>query len=165
MKRCRFAVVLVLALLMGACSGGGIAENILEGQDGLDDVDISENGGTVSLDFEGEDGETGSMTFGGGDLPDDLPMDLPTGGEVLAVVSMEGAGSQVSLLYSNDDYASVVSFFESEIASGGFDETQKIESGAPPSTTWILQSGDAGVSLVVSETPEGVSVTLIYGVG
>lgn len=158
----RYAVAFVVALLvLAACSGGDIAENILEGQDGLDNVDISENGGTVSLDFEGEDGESGSMTFGGGDLPDDMPIDIPDGGEVVAVVSVEGSG-HVSLLYS-DDYASVISFFEGQIASGGFDESQKIESGPPPVTTWILQRGDLGVSVSVSESTDGTTVIVIYG--
>ncbi len=69
-------------LLLAACSPGEeLTEQIAESQEGVGDVEIDEDSGEVSV-----ESDEGSATFGGGELPDDFPIDMPEGGEVQSVI-------------------------------------------------------------------------------
>ena len=56
MKRNTIAFTAIF-LAIAACSpGGGLAEQILEGQEGIENVEIDESTGEVKIEVEGEDG-------------------------------------------------------------------------------------------------------------
>lgn len=104
-------VIAALALIVAACGGsddsGDLAENILESQDGVNDVDVDSDTGEVSIETD-----DGSISIGGGDLPDALEIDVPDGGKVLASFTSDDSVS-VTLEYADADFDDVVAFYDS----------------------------------------------------
>lgn len=81
----------------------------IEGEDGQD-VNISSSGDTVTM--EGEDGET--MTFGGGEIPDNLDLPVPDGGTVTMSLS-SGTDATVMLQYPLSDFDGLVAFYDAQL--------------------------------------------------
>jgi len=127
----------------------------VEGEDG-EDVSISGSGDdeTFEMTVEGEDGEV--MTFGGGEVPDDLTVPVPGGGEVTATFSSE-SDVTVALMYPQNEFDSLVSFYDDALNPDS-DDVQRNES---------TFSGDDGTTRSVfwnaSEGGWQVSVTDCYG--
>jgi hypothetical protein len=155
------ALVALFSILMVACSGGDLAERIIESQDGVGDVEIDENSGSVSVDVEGEDGEGGSITIGGGDLPDDFPFDLPGGGEILSVFSSNNGEATVTIQYPAGEFDSLKADFESQIESGGY---EIVNIGEQPGAvvTWNLSMGEGSALVSINAGQDATIVGVIY---
>jgi hypothetical protein len=174
-----FIVIIALVMLTAACGGKSAEEQLLEeimensGED-IGDVDISvdEEGENFSINVQGEDGEdisiSGSgddetfemtvegedgevMTFGGGEVPDDLTVPYPPGGDVTGTFSSE-TDVTVALMYPRNEFDSLVSFYDDALKSGS-DDVERTESsfsseeGDQRSVFWFSSNGDFQVSV------------------
>ena len=156
----------VLALFVAACSPSDVADNIvenaIENETGGDvDVDIDSDDGTVEI--EGEDGET--ATFGGGELPDDLPFDVPGGGDVQAVIQTNN-GSTITLVYPSDEFDSLVDHFQKifDAESAGDEDSFQSSTSNPKSASFAWNTSDGGLrSITISESGPQTLVGLLYG--
>ena len=145
-------------LVLTACSGGKVAERIIEGQEGVGNVEISEDDGTVEMEIETEDGDA-SIVIGGGELPKDFPIDVPGGGTIQSVMEAEGSAS-VSFEYGESEFASVVAFYESWVSNSGATVMSKTEVSSPQIVSWLLDSGDLMYNIVITEGAGQTFVTL-----
>lgn len=152
------AAVLILVLSTAACSPGQeVAERILESQEGVGDVEIDEEGGQVRI-----EGEDGSLSIGGGEVPEGFPIATPDNAAVQAVIEQENEAS-VSLLV-DDDFESVKSFYEDWLDGRG-EVANRIETSNPLSISWSIEDGSRSMSITIVEAgPDGVQVTL-YSTG
>ncbi len=148
-------VVAVLAL--AACSGGDVAEQILESQEGVGDVDINENNGSVQIEVEGEDGET--AVIGGGEVPEGFPIPVPDGGDVASVFT-QGSDATVTLTYPASEYDSLVATYQAFVDGTGGD-VNTFTSSDPESITWTVTTSDAGYNISITEGDPDVSVFLV----
>jgi len=147
----------VLAMVLSAC-GGAITEQIIESQDGVGNVEIDENSGSVVIEFEDEEGES-SGTFGGGEVPADFPVPVPSGGTVMGVFTTAGDTS-LSLTYSSTEFNDIKDFYANWAASAG-EELSTFESSSPPSVAWSIQDGDTNYNVSASDLGGEVIVTII----
>jgi hypothetical protein len=160
----RFGRVLVLLaaviLAMSACSGADVAEQILESQEGVGDVDINENNGSVQIEVQDEGGE-GSVVIGGGEVPADFPIPVPDGGTVAMAIST-GDGASVTITYPASEYDSLVSTYQSFVDGSGGDVTT-MDSSTPRSKTWSVTTETESYYISVSEGDPDAVVSLIVG--
>lgn len=148
------ALVSILILSVSACSPGQeVAERILESQEGVGDVEIDEDAGQVRI-----EGEDGSLTVGGGEVPEGFPIAIPDNAVVQTVME-QGTEASVSLNI-DDDYESVRSFYEDWVDSRG-GVANAMETSDPPMITWGVEDGSRTMSItIVDAGPDGVLVTL-----
>ncbi|REK15679.1 MAG: hypothetical protein DWQ40_10010 [Actinobacteria bacterium] len=160
-RKRNLALFALMSMLLVACSGGDIAEQIIESQDGVGDVEIDENNGSVSIDVEGDDGEGGSITIGGGDLPDDFPFDLPGGGEVMSVFASNDGEATVTIQYPAGEFEALKSSFESQIQDGGY---EIINVGEQPgaASTWNMTMGEGSALVSINAGEDATIVGVIY---
>ena len=172
--------MVVTALTLTACSGTELTERIIEGQEGVGDVEISEDDGTVEMEIMTEDGDASiviseddgtvemeivtedgdaSIVIGGGELPADFPIDVPVGGTVVSVMEAEG-NTSVSLEYDDSEFASVVAFYENWVSNSGATVMSKTELSSPQVVSWLLESGDLMYNIVITEGAGQTLVTL-----
>ena len=157
MKRNTIAFTAIF-LAIAACSpGGGLAEQILEGQEGIENVEIDESTGEVKIEVEGEDG--GSISIGGGDVPEGFPIDIPPGGEVQAVLQAEDQ-TTVSLYFDAADFDTISAFYESWVEDSGSEVQNKFESSNPKSVAWTVETGTDTYSISISEAGDQTVVSL-----
>ena len=112
------ALVFVVALLVTACGGGEeLSEQILEDSIGGDaNVEISEDGDDVTINVESDEG---SFSIGsGGEVPEELTVPLPDGGDVIAS-TVVGESASVTVNYPNDRYEEIVGFYDSWTSGSG----------------------------------------------
>ncbi|MGB7859224.1 MAG: hypothetical protein WBM90_01865 [Acidimicrobiia bacterium] len=147
------AVVLVVASVIGACSSSTVSEQILEGQEGVADVQIDEEDGSIEVETD----EGDKIAIGTGEVPDGFPIEIPSGGELASVLEIAGADS-VTIVYPLSEYDSLVSFYEG-VVSGG-DELNKYESSDPRTVNWNYVVGDVFYSVTVAEGDGEVVVGL-----
>lgn len=172
-----------LMLVVAACGGDSPAEQLLESQEGVDDVDLDgdnlsftvtdDDGNTVSvsgdedsLTITDEDGDSVAV-FGGGDIPDDFPIPTPPGFDVQSVVETPG-GSIVILEYASDDYSyeELVAFYDDFSGGDGITITGKLVSEATPmSVSWFLQLGDAQYTIGVHDVIDSVLLVQLTASG
>lgn len=71
-------VLVILGLSLGACSKAveETVEEAIERQEGVSDVEIDEEGGTLEFSIEDEEGEA-RVSVGAGELPDGFPRTSP----------------------------------------------------------------------------------------
>ena len=152
--------MLTLAVLaLTACSSASetLTEQIIEsGGGGNVDVDIDDE--TVTMSFEDEEG-SGELTIGGGEIPAGFPVPVPDGGEVLSVFESEG-NVGATVLYDVDRYDELVAFYEEWVAGADLGElqTSSTEFEGLQSSQWF--SPTAGTFISVSESADGVLVTI-----
>lgn len=152
------AGITILTMTLGACSPGEeLAERLIESQEGVGDIEIDEEDGQVRIEVEDEEGNT-SGVIGGGDLPDDFPIDVPDGGEVQAVFQ-QGSDTTVNLTY-DQDFETIKGFYESWVEDSGEEIVNTFESSNPPSAAWTVQSGDEAYTINVVDSGSEVVVTL-----
>jgi hypothetical protein len=104
----RLAIGLVAGTLaLTACQSASevLTEQILEQVDGVDNVEIDTDTGQVNIETD-----EGSVSIGGGDIPDGFPVPVPNGGDVTAVFTSPD-GSSVTLTYAIDRYDELVMFY------------------------------------------------------
>ncbi len=163
MMRRTWIVLAALTLLAGACSSASenVAEQIIEGNDGVTNVDIDDD--QITVEFDDEEGG-GSMVIGGGEVPEGLPIPVPGGGEV--VTSIEQPGVYVVVLtYPSDDYDDLVSFYTDWIADQDANNVANTSMSNPKAETWFGERTDGQFSIQIVETPDAsgnaaVNVTL-----
>lgn len=114
----RIMIVLV-ALLVAACGSAieGLTEEAIErgleasGEDVGDvDINIDEDSGEFSV-----ESDDGSFSFGGGEVPEGLTIELPDGGEVVSSLTTNDI-VQVSLQYPDDEFDDLVGFYDGRLA-------------------------------------------------
>jgi hypothetical protein len=152
------ALSAALVMTLAACSPATLTEQILEGQEGVGNVEIDEEDGTVKIEIESEDGEA-SVVIGGGEVPDGFPIPIADGGTVTAVMEQQSDFS-VSLSYDGSDYDRVKAFYEDWIDASGFEVVNKFETSAPKSISWGLEDGDASYNITMSGASEETFVIL-----
>jgi hypothetical protein len=157
----RFLRTVVLVAITGfalvACSGGDVAEQILESQEGVGDVEINENNGSVQIEVEDEDGNT--AVIGGGEVPADFPIPVPDGGSVAAVFT-QGSDATVTLTYPASEYDSLVATYQ-DFVDGTGGEVNKVTSSSPASVTWNVTVDNAYYNISVYEGDPDVTVYLV----
>jgi hypothetical protein len=147
----------VLALALVACSPGEeLAEQVLESEEGVGDVEIDAGSGEVRIEGEGEDGE--SFSIGGGEIPDGFPIDVPGGGEVQSVVE-QGDEALVAVRWE-DDFDSIASFYEDWVGSHG-EVVNKTEVSEPQSVSWTVEDGNQAYAITVSDAGIFVQASLM----
>jgi hypothetical protein len=165
MRKTLIALIGTIVLVATACGGGesvseNLAERLIEDQledEGGGDVDINfddDGDGSFSIDVEGEDG--GSFSFGGGDIPDELTIPIPTGGNVLTTMVTDG-DVLVTLTYPTSEFDSVVAFYQ-DWTDGESEEFQKSTStfnSADDVTirTAAFFSSDSSTTINVTDCP------------
>ncbi len=95
------------ALALTACQSAGevLTEQIVEQVDGVGNVEIDADTGEVKIETD-----EGDISIGGGDIPDDFPVPVPDGGEVMTVFASPDGGS-VTVSYAIDRYDDLVSYY------------------------------------------------------
>ena len=200
MRNARFVIVVsALVLVVSACGGQSAEEQLLEeilenSGEGIEDIDISTDGeggdfsiniegqnegqdfsisgGGTEDDFEitisGEDGE--QMTFGGGEIPDELTIPVPDGGEVTMALT-SGTDANVAMQYPSSEYDRLVAFYDStfDVSSDAVDRQESTvsdESGTFRSVywndadnyNWTVSVADCFTG--TSDEPDAVCVTI-----
>jgi hypothetical protein len=153
-----------MTLALSACSGGdiagNIAEEVLEGQEGVGDVEIDENNGSIVIEVEDEDGG-GSAVIGGGDVPADFPIPVPDGGTVNFSSTAE-EGSTFNITYPVSEYDSLVATYQS-FADGVGGDVTTYNTTNPKSQTWLVSTDSESYSISVTESGTDVNVFLVAG--
>ncbi len=105
----RTATILVAAaLVVTACQSASeqLSEQLAEQVEGVTDVDIDIDTGQIKIETD-----DGSMTIGGGELPDGFAVPLPDGYKVTSVFTTDD-GSVVGVSYPQDRYDELVAHFD-----------------------------------------------------
>ncbi len=110
-------VLVAVALVLAACQSAteNLTEKLIEQSAGVDDVNIDTNSGELNIETD-----EGSISIGGGEIPDGFPIPLPDGGEVMSVFDAPQS-TLVSLLYRGDRYDELVVYFDDWSSSQGGD--------------------------------------------
>ena len=161
------SLVVVLMIVAAACGGGAadeVAENILEQQPGVEDVEIDDT--SMSMSFESEEGDI-SMEMGTGDLPDGFPFPIPDGCDVVGSSTWEGpdgVAMQAGLEFPPEEFETVVGFYEDFLEDEGFEVT-RTETGTETDTmVMLLAEGPQATASVVANLYEGgASANLNWG--
>lgn len=144
-------VVAAVAVLVSACQSASeqLTEQILEQQDGVDNVEFDADSGEVSVETE-----DGSITIGGGEVPAGFPVPFPDGYEVTSVFDSEG-DSSVAVLYSPDRYDELVSFYENWTASqpGEWSTTTNTFDNADGKTIRAVSIHEATTQISIIDCP------------
>ena len=161
----RFILVVAgAALALSACQGASevLTEQILEQVDGVDNVEIDTDTGEVRIETD-----EGSVSIGGGELPDGFPVPVPDGGEVMSVFSSSQEEASVSLSYPIDRYDELVAFY-SDWTAGQPGEwntsTSTFNSGGQTTrtTSWFGDTTNANVNIGVVDCHDFTSDTDQY---
>ncbi|MFV9671868.1 MAG: hypothetical protein ACNYZH_01480 [Acidimicrobiia bacterium] len=172
-------MIAVFSLLAAACGSASdtaaekLAEELIEASsDGDVSVDVSGDGDDVTIEMETEEG---SISIGiGTELPDELDIPVPDGGEVMtSFVSDDGI--MATLSYDGDRFDEIYGFYEDWTGSTG-DEwesqtfTMESDEGAIRNTMWIGSSNDSAINLsdcagmgTQTDDPDAVCVTVSQG--
>jgi hypothetical protein len=163
------AVVMVaLALAAAACQSASdqIAEQIIEQQEGVENVDIDTETGEVSIETD-----EGSFSIGGDEIPAGFPIPFPSGYEVVSVFSSDTGGA-VAVISPGDRWDEIVGFYDDwtagqsgEWQTGSYstdsgDGTTQRGSSWSESSTQISASDCFGLE---SDTLDSVCVTAVAG--
>lgn len=188
--RMMFVAIAAFALLVAACSStsdvvaDNVAEQLIEaGVEGDVDVDVSGDGEDVSINVESEEGdisidvsgedeevtiqmdsEEGSVSIGvGTELPDELEIPIPDGGEVMASFVADDAVT-VALSYDLNRFDELTGFYEDWTGASGDEWASNsmsvdTDDGTQRSEMWI----DTGTGAMITvadcddETGDGSS--------
>lgn len=111
------------------------------------------------VEFEDEEGE-GSISFGGGEIPDDFPVPVPDGGDVQQVSSTPD-GASVSLFFPSDEFDSLKEFY-SDWANGQSAEVSTFESTNPLAASWNFRDGQTDYNISLSDIGDlGIALNIV----
>ncbi len=143
------AVVLVATACGGDTIGENIAEEILENELGGEvDIDIDGDGSDAEINIQTDEG---SISFGGGEVPDELTVPLPNGGDITTSFVMNDSVA-VTASWPLSEYDALVAFYDdwtgqqptdfekSESTFTANDETIR-------STTWFSNETDTTIQI------------------
>jgi hypothetical protein len=141
---------MAFGFLVAACGDASevLNEQLLEGIEGVENVEINEEDGTFEITVE-EDGET--ITIGSGDIPEGLTVPVADGGEVVASTSGD-RGISVSLTYPGDRFDDLVATYQSWADGSGLDvqkteTTYESEGNELRNVAWSTGDGSVYVAL------------------
>ena len=147
----------VITLMLAACSPGDeLAEQIIESQEGVEDIEIDESSGEVNVETE-----DGSFTIGGGEIPADWPVAVPSGGNVLAVAVGDSGDGSLSMEFPNANYDDMVSFYDDWVAGSGLELMQRTEVQDPAGHAWTIQDGESVYTISVNDVEDYVGLVII----
>lgn len=160
MKRTLFVYLVGASLLLTACSSENVVEKVIESEAGVDNVEIDEEDGTVEVQVEGQDGEEdASIVIGGGEVPDDWPIPVPSGGEVLSVME-SGNDKSIMIEYANENFDSLVAYYEDYIDGPGTTIVQEMAFEPPKSQSWVIEVDGSEQTIMVIESANGAQIQL-----
>jgi hypothetical protein len=113
---------------------------------------LTVSGDDQTLTITGDDGETGAV-FGGGEVPDDFPIPMPSGGVVQSVIETPQA-TLVILEYPTSDhtYGELVAFYEDFSEEAGVVVVGSTQSEtAPRLATWSLERAASVINIVITD--------------
>jgi hypothetical protein len=161
------SLFVVLMIGAAACGGGAtheVAENILEQQPGVQNVEVDDT--SISMSFESEEGDI-SMEMGTGDLPDGFPFPIPDGCDVVGSSRWEGpdgVAMQAGLEFPPAEFDAIVGFYEAFLEDEGFDITKTVTGTDTDTMVMLLAEGpEATASVVASSYEGGASANLNWG--
>jgi hypothetical protein len=168
------AGVVGLMLFVASRGGGNAVEEIMESQEGIDNVEFDEEEGSFTITDDegntlsvtgddqtlavtGDDGETAAV-FGGGEVPDGFPIPILPGGTVQSVIETpQGALLILEFSTADFDYDTLVAYYEAFSKEPGVTVVGSTKVDATPKfTTWSLEKGDAIYSIVITGEIDGV---------
>jgi hypothetical protein len=168
------AGVVGLMLFVASCGGGNAVEELLESQEGIDNVEFDkgeasftitdDEGNTVSvtgddetLTVTGDDGEIAAV-FGGGEVPDGFPIPILPGGTVQSVIETpQGALLILEFSTAGFDYDTLVAYYEAFSEESGITVVTSTKVDATPKfSMWSLEKGDAVYSILITDAIDGV---------
>ncbi|MEA3511146.1 MAG: hypothetical protein U9R51_06900 [Actinomycetota bacterium] len=141
---------LATAITVAACStASDIAmERIVESDESISGVAIDD--GEITVEFDESEGG-GSLTVGGGEIPDGFPLPVPDGG---VIESSFGQGGTFGLFvrYPRSEYEALYSFYEQWVDENADTVLANTKTADPRTDGWIGEIGDAsfGASLIES---------------
>lgn len=162
MKRISWALIAVMSLLLSACGNPAdeLAEQIIEAQDGGEvDVDV-EGDDSTTVEFSDSD-DSGSVTFGNTELPDDFPVDVPDGYSVSSAgtyTSGDDTTHNAILIFEADDFERIVDFYDDYFSGIPDAETTEFTSDQGTTKTW--STADYTTSVAVSADPTQVMLII-----
>lgn len=162
MRKTLIGLGVAIALVGAACGGDTISENVVENL--LED----ELGGDVDVNIGGDDDnpeinietEDGSISIGGGQVPDALKVPVPSGGDVQSSIT-SGDEIIVSLLWPLTEYDTLVSFYDDWTAQQptDYEKTESTFQSADDvtirTTNWYSSETDTTIGLVNCPTADG----------
>jgi hypothetical protein len=178
------AAIAVLALLAGACSSGSdvVADNVAEqmieaGVEGDVDVDVSGDGEDMSINIDSEDGDVsievsgedeemtiemesdeGTVSIGvGTELPEELDIPVPDGGDVMTSFVADD-GVSVALSYDVDRFDELTGFYEDWTSSSGDEWTSNsmsVDSDDGTQRMEMWTASGTGTMIMVTDCADG----------
>jgi hypothetical protein len=137
-----------LALILTACQSAAetLTEQIAGQVDGVDGVDIDLDSGQVSLETE-----EGSITIGGGEIPDGFGIPTPDGYSVQSVFSND-EGASVGLAFPGASFDEIVSFYDDWTSSQSGEWSKSTSSisgdeGTIDSASWFADDGGGFINI------------------
>ena len=152
----RWLTVGLAALALVATACGAVSENLAEEiieqgfeGEGNANVDLDLEDGTVNIDVEGPEGQ--SISIGGGEVPDEITVPIPDGGDV--TTSYVGSNdAAVALFYPQSEFDALVAYYEDWVASQSeeFDKntsTFSSDDGTIRNVTWYSAERSTNISV------------------
>ncbi len=158
MRKTLVGVSVVVALVAVGCGGDSIseniAENIIENQlEGDGEVDINFDDGDGSFEVNVTTAEGESISIGGGEVPDSLEVDVPSGGDVMQSIESNDV-VMVMLSWPQSEFDSIVSFYDNWVGNQPTDfdkQTSTIETSDGTVRTVNWWGGEPGISISISD--------------
>ncbi len=153
----RFVLIAALALIAAACGSAAetIAEQVAENNPGIENFDIDPDTGEATVEFTDDEGG-GSLTFGGGEIPDGFPIPIPDGGEILSSAS-QASLQLVTLTYPIDRYDGLVEFYQDWLDGTDGETGTFTATGASANASFF--NADLGFNVLVAKADDQVLVT------
>ena len=144
-------IVLVLSVAATGCAKAAekVSENLAEKaleESGGGNVDIQQSGDETVIKVETDEG---TMVLGGGEIPADMTVPVPDGGDVTNSISAPD-GMTVSLAYPKGDFDDIVKFYEDWTGSGDFQKNSfstESDGTTIQSTSWYSDDGNISISV------------------
>lgn len=158
------AVVVTGALALAGC--GQVAEKV--GEEAAEKAIEQGSGGDVQLDLEDDsikiEGEDGSLSIGGGEMPEDFPSEvtLPPGGTVVAGSSFQDGKNTGWLVESTyaDSPSTLSDSLATGLESGGFDETGSFSTNGTTTATYEGNGFDVATAVTAADSGSALTITV-----
>ena len=98
-----------------------------------------------------------TAVFGGGEVPDDFPVPVPSGGDVQAVMESP-AGTTLTIFYPVSEFDSLLAFYEDWVNGVGGEVTTF---SGDDLTNWSVQTADQIYNVAVANNDTEASVAII----
>jgi hypothetical protein len=163
-RRRALPLVAVFALTLAGCGGitEGLTERAIESlSDEVKDIDVDSDAGRVRIETA-----DGTLTIGGGSIPEGITLAPPPGGEVVSSLEAPTV-AQVMVLFPGGDFEAIVAFMEGQVRDdwerSSF--TSQVGDDTQRNVSW---SGEGGLVSIASCEDDrgpfsGVCVTILEG--